>query len=135
MQVDHACHNRACVNPDHLRLASPKQNQENRRGAASSNRSSGVRGVTYGRGKWIASVQHNGKRYNCGGFSSVEEAEAAVVAKRLELFTHNIVDREAARLVEWPHVPVNTPTKPQEEPPCIPTKSPSTPSPTASPAA
>lgn len=42
--IDHACHNRACVRPSHLRLATLKQNPENRAGA-SSNSQTGVRGV------------------------------------------------------------------------------------------
>lgn len=33
MQIDHICHNRACVNPNHLRLATTTQNNENHTGA------------------------------------------------------------------------------------------------------
>lgn len=96
MLVDHICHNKACVNPDHLRLATVKQNQENLIGARS-NSKSGVRGVCWDQRtkRWIATVGHNGKHYWCGRHDSLEQAEAAVIAKRNELFTHNVMDRVA----------------------------------------
>ena len=40
MQVDHRCFHRNCVRPDHLRLVTHAQNQQNRRGANSSNTTS-----------------------------------------------------------------------------------------------
>ena len=57
---------------------------------------SGVRGVHFRndlRKPWVAVVTHNGKAVRVGSFNSVEEAEAAVIAKRNELFTHNDLDR------------------------------------------
>ena len=83
-----------CVNPAHLRPASAKQNAENL-GAIRSN--TGVRGVSRekGRTRYTASVKHNGKSIYVGRFQTVEEAEAAVIAKRIELYTHNDADREA----------------------------------------
>lgn len=97
MQIDHTCHNRACVNPEHLRLATNKQNQENHLGAQS-NSSSGVRGVTKARGsnRWYVAVGHNGVQHNGGYFDTIAEAEAAAIALRNKLFTHNDVDRKAA---------------------------------------
>lgn len=97
MQVDHICHVRSCVNPDHLRLVNHKQNGENRQGAAS-NSKSGIRGVCWDkqRNKWKATVGHNGDRIRIGFYSTIEEAEAAVIAKRLELHTHNDLDRRRA---------------------------------------
>jgi len=94
MQVDHRCHNRACVNPAHLRLVNNKQNQENQSGVVSSN-SSGVRGVHWesNRGKWVARVKHNGALIFLGRFEHLADAEAAALAKRNELFTHNDADR------------------------------------------
>src|SRR5690606_16925754 len=44
MLVDHTCWNHACVNPDHLRLATNALNAQNRAGAPASSKS-GVRGV------------------------------------------------------------------------------------------
>jgi hypothetical protein len=90
--VDHRCHNRACVNPDHLRLATHKQNQEN---LSRTDGASGYRGV-YKEAlgpSWRAVVKHHGTNHVRSGFSTPEEA--AVVARdlRLELFTHNELDR------------------------------------------
>jgi hypothetical protein len=95
-QIDHICHNRRCVNPSHLRLASVQQNAQNHNGARSDSKS-GVRGVSYCRdtGRWRADVAHSGKRWNLGRFATVAEAEAAAIAKRIELHTHNDLDRRA----------------------------------------
>jgi len=92
--IDHRCHNRCCVNPDHLRPVTDKQNKENRYGAARHN-ISGVRGVAWHKaaGKWSARVGHNGKQYHVGLFANIADAEAAVIAKRNELFTCNDRDR------------------------------------------
>jgi hypothetical protein len=93
-QIDHICHATSCVRAEHLRPATSKQNQENRAGAHS-NSKSGVRGVCWNkqRRKWQSDVCHNSKTYYVGLFDDIREAEAAVIAKRNELFTHNILDR------------------------------------------
>src|SRR4051812_6604959 len=44
--TDHICHNPACVRPEHLRIVTRKQNNENRAGAQK-NCKSGVRGVIW----------------------------------------------------------------------------------------
>ena len=95
MSIDHVCHNRICVNPDHLRLATTKQNMENRPGAQR-NSASGVRGVHWdkARKKWAAFVSHEGKSYSLGRFESIEDAEKAAIAGRNRLFTHNTLDRK-----------------------------------------
>lgn len=81
-----------CVNPDHLRIATAKQNQENR--GASVTSQTGFRGV-YKRpgGKYQAYVTHNYKRLSLGTYNSAEEANRVVIAKRLELYSHNQEDR------------------------------------------
>ena len=93
-RLDHICHNPACVRPEHLRIVTQKQNNENR-GVLNRNNTSGVRGVYWnrGRGKWQAYVTHNKKAMYLGLFSDIKEAEAVVIKKRNELFTHNDLDR------------------------------------------
>lgn len=93
MMVDHTCRNRRCVNPAHLRAVSNKQNQENA-GLRRDNKS-GVRGVSWNprKQKWSAGVCHHGRRVHIGSYTSLADAEAAVIAKRNELFTHNDADR------------------------------------------
>ena len=81
-----------CVNPAHLRPASNKQQRENLAGASRAS-STGIRGVYPAGRRFRAGVQHNGKLIWIGTYPSAEEAEAAVVAKRNALFTHNDLDR------------------------------------------
>jgi hypothetical protein len=93
-QVDHICINRICVNPAHLRLATKKQNMENRLGAQR-NSTTGARGVTrLASGKFRAQVQHNGANHYRGTFATIGEAAEAARLLRCGLFTHNDVDRQ-----------------------------------------
>jgi hypothetical protein len=95
MFIDHKCHNPGCVNPAHLRLATPKQNSENRSGAYAA---TGVRGVSFNRGvrKFEARVTHFGQKHYLGLFTDLAEAESAVVALRNKLYSHNDADRTVA---------------------------------------
>lgn len=92
--LDHKECGRLCVRPDHLRLATSKQNQENRL-LLNKNNSSGVRGVSWSQRDqvWCAEVTHDYRKHRVGNFKDLAAAEEAVVAKRLELFTHNTLDR------------------------------------------
>ena len=94
LSIDHICHNRGCVRPEHLRLATAKQNAENLSGLRKDN-TSGVRGVFWNKANrnWRATICHNGALIYVGSYSTLAEAEAAVLAKRNELFTHNDLDR------------------------------------------
>ena len=96
MVIDHMCHNRACVNIEHLRLATTKQNAENL-GPVRSNNTSGYRGVSLHRpsGKWFAYIRHNSKRIHLGSFDSADEAGEVARLARLNLFTYNDLDRSA----------------------------------------
>lgn len=95
LDVDHVCRQKSCVNPDHLRAATRKQNMENRSGAQKNNLSSGVLGVSWNKPakRWRAKIKHNGKSMHIGNYLTLAEAEKAAVSRRLELFTHNAIDR------------------------------------------
>lgn len=94
MNIDHKCHNRACVRPDHLRAVTQKQNVENRSGLRIGN-TSGVNGVSWARKQkaWRATVRHNYRTYVIGHYADIQEAAAAVKAARNVMFTHNDLDR------------------------------------------
>ena len=59
MEIDHICHNRACVNPKHLRLATRFDNCHNQR--IKSKQSSIYKGVYWSKTakKWVAQIVHN----------------------------------------------------------------------------
>jgi hypothetical protein len=92
--VDHTCFTPLCVNPRHLRVATNKQNLENLSGPTRRSKS-GVRGVRRSkRGtRWEVDVRHHGMNHFGGSFTDLREAEAAAIALRNQLFTHNDVDR------------------------------------------
>jgi len=95
--LDHKCHNRICVNPDHLRPVTHKQNMEHKTGAHRTS-STGVLGVHQRKDKpgYIVKVGHNGNRVYGGKFDDLQEAAEAARQLRIELFTHNDFDRISA---------------------------------------
>jgi len=97
LEVDHMCHTTRCVNPKHLRAVTHKQNKENLSRPHTNSRS-GIRGVSWDslNQLWRADLKHNWKTVYVGSFASIADAEAAVIEKRNELFTHNDLDRKAA---------------------------------------
>ena len=92
MEVDHTCWVTNCVNPDHLRPVTAKQNQENLRGANRNSKTS-YRGVSRERYNWSVRVTHNGVEHRLYGFDSPEAANLAAISLRNRLFTHNEMDR------------------------------------------
>lgn len=91
--VDHMCHNKSCVNPDHLRLVTPAENNENLK--VRSNNSTGFRGVCYDSsvGVYRVRVTKNYVTHSDGPFATLEEAVAGVTELRNRLYSHNIQDR------------------------------------------
>jgi hypothetical protein len=99
MQLDHrhTCP-KSCVNPSHLHPVTNKQNAENRAGAQRNNKSSGIRNVYRHEDgvRWLVHTRHHGRSYYGGVFSDLATAEAAAIALRNRLFTHNDADRVGA---------------------------------------
>jgi hypothetical protein len=68
-----------------LRTATRGENMQNERAARSSNKSSGLLGVSWSKaaGKWAAGIKLNGKKRHLGLFTDQQAAhEAYLVAKR-----------------------------------------------------
>lgn len=92
--IDHVCRNRACINPEHLRAVTKKQNSENR-ARFNARTDSQVRGVHLNKkaNLWGVRVKHNGRTYWGGYYKTVEEADKVATAMRNRLHTHNDSDR------------------------------------------
>ena len=94
LDLDHTCYVHACVNPDHLRLATNAQNGQNRQGDQRNN-TSGVRGVSWNkaRGKWYAQARLDRKKHHLGCFATVAEAEAVVTGWRRIHMPFSLMDQ------------------------------------------
>lgn len=90
LYIDHECHTRNCLNPEHLRLATHGENMQNLSGPGKDN-TSGYVGVHYykSRDKYVSRITHEGKDYNLGYFLTKEAAWEARKTKELELFSHS----------------------------------------------
>ncbi|EHK3197050.1 HNH endonuclease [Enterobacter hormaechei] len=86
MEIDHICRNRACVNVNHLRLATRSQNMQNL--SLAGRAESGVRGVYKDGNMWRATL------FNCGEvvwqkwFKNLSDAEKEIIAARKRVHTH-----------------------------------------------
>lgn len=77
MVCDHLCHNRSCVNPDHIRVCSNTENVRNQ--VLHKNNRSGFKGVSFiaSRQKWTSKIMVDRKTINLGYFDNAESAHAA----------------------------------------------------------
>lgn len=83
--IDHKCHNRDCVEIEHLRLAKIGQNGANRAGPIEGSES-GARNVYPYYGNWLVRVIKEGKYHRFGVYETVEEAAIVADNARKELF-------------------------------------------------
>lgn len=85
MEIDHKCWNRACVNVEHLRLATRDENARNlSRNSVKS--ATGLRGVYVKGRKFEVKVYEGGRQRYFGLFDTAEEAAKVASAKRAEIF-------------------------------------------------
>lgn len=85
MEIDHICFNRACINVEHMRLVSRRQNTRYRRGAQP-NSKSGVRNVIPWGSGWAVQLKVDGKNRRYGIFESLDEAATAAAEARARVF-------------------------------------------------
>jgi hypothetical protein len=86
--VDHICHNRGCVNPGHLRLATHFENAQNKTHGRVRSNGGVLKGAFYDstRLKWRAAITHDGHQKYLGRFDTEQEAHEAYCAAARELF-------------------------------------------------
>ena len=89
MFIDHMCFNRACMNVEHLRLATPMQNSQNRSGAKPGSTSK-YRGVSWYEPskRWKVQVKVGGKNYQKYFLDESDAARYAAELRR-EHMTHS----------------------------------------------
>lgn len=91
--IDHTCHTKLCVRPEHLQAVTHKLNMENRRGPQARTKS-GERGVYWhsASGLWHAAVGHDGRKVSGGYFNTVREAAQAAAALRRRVLSNSVRD-------------------------------------------
>lgn len=83
--VDHICHNPACCNVEHLRLATRLQNARHRAGATVAS-ISGVRNVHRHGNRWRVRLFKDGAHLYFGSYATIAEAAAVAERERARLF-------------------------------------------------
>lgn len=86
MVIDHACRNTACVNVDHLRVATQAENTRNLAGAKASNKHSGARNVGKMGDRWRVRITKDGTTHALGCYDTIGQARAVAEAGRAKLF-------------------------------------------------
>ena len=85
--VDHMCHTKGCVNPEHLRAVTIRANTQNRSGAPADNKSAGRLGVSRsGPATWRATVRLDGKVRYLGTFDDIEVASWVAFRARQDAY-------------------------------------------------
>lgn len=93
-ELDHICHNRACVNPEHLRVCSRSENCCNTLLRRDSTH--GLKGVKRNGNNWAAEIQHAGVRKHLGTYKTPQQAHEAYCRAAQELhgaFANNGTER------------------------------------------
>ena len=87
MHLDHACRNKLCVNVEHLRPATPAQNQANAP-KRSNAKWSQYRGVCFDRNRkaWVAHIKDAHRQRHLGYFATEAEAALAYNAAAVVVF-------------------------------------------------
>lgn len=85
MEVDHVCHNRACVELAHLRLATRAENTRYRSGVRRSQTATGVRNVRRDGRRFRVRVPFGGEMYG-GAHDTLEAAAAEAELLRVQLY-------------------------------------------------
>ncbi len=95
MEIDHINGDRSDNRASNLRMATRKQNGENK--AVYKNNSSGYKGVFWHAQakKWVAQIYHNKSRKYLGVYETAELAHNAYLTASKQLFTHS--DRKNTR--------------------------------------
>jgi hypothetical protein len=83
-EIDHIDRDTSNNRWANLRAVTTSLNQQNRRGAQSNNKTSGVLGVSWNarRGAWMAQIVVNGQNHFLGYHSSIDAARAAYLASK-----------------------------------------------------
>jgi hypothetical protein len=74
-QIDHVNHDRRDNRFENLRVVDNAENHRNR--PMQANNTSGVVGVSYDRGRYVAYINAKGRKYNLGRFMTVDDARRA----------------------------------------------------------
>lgn len=90
MEVDHINHDTLDNRRENLRVITTAQNQQNRKGAQTNNKTSGIRNVHWHKSSnsWEVQVKLNRKKIFIGCFKDIHDAELAAIEARKKYFPY-----------------------------------------------